>query len=173
MASSQSNSGKNPANRRKHSIALGIVLFVIWLLWSGHYTPMLVGFGIFSCLFVLFLSRRMNIADEEGAPFQLGVRPFIYSGWLIKEIVLANIDVARLILNPKLPISPKMIRVKASQNGDLTRVIYANSITLTPGTVSVDAQGDEIEVHALTRESAAGVESGEMDRRVKKLEGST
>lgn len=84
--------------------------------------------------------------------------------------MLANIDVARRILNPKLPIAPMMIRVKASQKGDLARVIFANSITLTPGTVSVDMQGDEIAVHALTPEAAEFDETGEMDRRVSRLE---
>ena len=155
----------------KYTVVLAVTLFGIWLLWSGHYTPLLVSFGAGSCLLVAWLSRRMKIADEEGVPVHLGLRPFlIYAPWLIKEIVLANIDVARRILNPKLPIAPMMIRVKASQKGDLARVIFANSITLTPGTVSVDMQGDEIAVHALTPEAAEFDETGEMDRRVSKLE---
>ena len=114
----------------------------------------------------------MHIADEEGVPIELGLRPFVYAIWLIKEIVLANIDVARRVLDPRLPIRPRLIRVKASQTGDLGRVIYANSITLTPGTVSVDMQGDEITVHALTADAADEDKSGEMDRRVTELEGS-
>ena len=85
--------------------------------------------------------------------------------------MLANIDVSRRILDPKLPIRPNFIRVKASQQGDLGRVIYANSITLTPGTVSVDMEADEITVHALSYEGAAEDMSGEMDRRVSALEG--
>lgn len=145
-------------------------MLVIWLLWSGHFTPLLLAFGVASSLFVLFLTRRMNIADEECAPL-LGLRPLIYLPWLIKEVTLANIDVAKRVLDPSLPINPQMIRVKASQKGDLGRVIYANSITLTPGTVSVDMQGDEIVVHALTSEAADEDKSGDMDRRVTKLEG--
>jgi len=156
----------------KHSLALLLILFGIWLLWSGQNDVLLISFGIGSCLIVTLLSRRMQIVDEEGAPLQLGLRPFTsYMPWLIKEIVIANVDVARLILHPRLPISPRMIRVRASQKGDLGRVIYANSITLTPGTVSVDIAGDEIAVHALTRKAAELEASSDMDRRVSSMEG--
>ena len=167
-------SGDHPARGAgrsfKHSLALGVVLFGIWLLWSGHYTSQLITLGVLSCLFVLILSHRMHIADEEGAPL-LGLRPLIYVPWLIKQVVLANIDVARRILDPKLPIDPVVIRVKASQQSDLGRVVYANSITLTPGTVSVEIQGDEIAVHALTPEAAEFDATGEMNRRVTWMEG--
>ena len=90
---------------------------------------------------------------------------------MLWEIVKANIDVARRILDPRLPISPTIIKVRAGQRHDITRVIYANSITLTPGTVSVDTNGDEITVHALTEQAARAVETGDMDRRVSRLEG--
>lgn len=154
----------------RFSIALGIVLFSIWLLWSGHYTPLVMTFGLLSCLGVVLLAGRMHIVDEEGVPIQLGIKPFLYAIWLVKEIVQANIDVARRILNPTLPIRPQVIRVKGTQQGDLGRVIYANSITLTPGTVSIDVEGDEIVVHALTEAAAAEDASGEMNRRVTALE---
>jgi len=155
----------------KHAVALGMTLFGVWLLWSGHYNPLLISFGAVSCLLVVLLSWRMDIVDEEAAPVQLGLRPFIfYAPWLAWRIVLANIDVARLILDPQLPVSPIIVRVKASQKGDLGRVIYANSITLTPGTVSVDMMGDVITVHALTTKLAESDQSGDMDRRVTQLE---
>ena len=154
-----------------NSLVLGVVLFGFWLLWSGHFTPLLLSFGVGSCLFVLFLSRRMNIADEEGAPILLGLRPFSYVPWLIKEVVISNFDVARRVLEPSLPIRPQMLKVKACQKGDLARVIFANSITLTPGTVSVDIQGDQITIHALSDKAAEFDETGEMDRRVTRLEG--
>ena len=161
--------GSSRRQNRKHSLALVGVLLLIWLLWSGHYTPMLISFGIASSLFVVLLSRRMDIADEEGAPL-LGMRPLLYIPWLIRQIIEANVDVARRILNPGLPIAPRMIEVRASQRSELGRVIYANSITLTPGTVSVDMRGDRIKVHALSAEAAAFDESGEMNRRVSSLE---
>ena len=155
----------------KYAVALGMTLFGVWLLWSGHYNPLLISFGAVSCLLVVLLSWRMDIVDEEAAPVQLGLRPFIfYAPWLAWRIFLANIDVARLILDPQLPVSPVIVRVKASQKGDLGRVIYANSITLTPGTVSVDMMGDVITVHALTTKFAESDQSGDMDRRVTQLE---
>ena len=169
-STSENSSTRSGGNKGVSTVVLGTVLFVIWLLWSGHYTPLLLAFGFGSTLFVLFLTRRMNIVDEESAPL-LGFRPLVYVPWLIKEITLANIDVALRVVNPKLPINPQMIRLKATQKGDLGRVIYANSITLTPGTVSVDIQGHEIVVHALTSEAADEDKAGEMDRRVTQLEG--
>jgi multicomponent Na+:H+ antiporter subunit E len=155
----------------KRSLLLTVVLFGVWVLWSGHFTPLLLGFGAGSCVGVVLLCRRMRIIDEEGVPVQLGLRPFVqYLPWLIKEIVLANIDVARRILDPRLPIRPSVLRVKASQKDELGRVVYANSITLTPGTVSMGLEGDEILVHALSAEAAQFEASGEMDRRVSRLE---
>ena len=155
----------------KYLISLGLVLFGVWLLWSGHYDPLPVVLGLISCAVVVMIVRRMNVVDHEGAPLELSLRPLRYLPWLLWEIVKANVDVARRILHPRLPIHPTLITVKAGQQRDLGRVIYANSITLTPGTVSVDLVGDEITVHALSRKAAAGVQSGEMDRRVTKLEG--
>ena len=150
---------------------LTVVLLGVWLLLSGHYNPLMIGFGIISCLLVVLLSYRMRIVDEEGAPVDLGLRPFIfYAPWLLKEIVVANFDVAGRILSPRLPIQPTLISVRASQKGELARVIYANSITLTPGTVSVGMERDTITVHALSHEEALEDGSGEMDRRVSALE---
>jgi len=159
-----------PVRPYRYSIALGIVLLAVWLLWSGHYQPLIMAFGGLSCVFVVWLSGRMRIVDDEGEPLQLGLKPFLYFVWLIKEIIQANIDVAKRVLSPNMPIQPQMIRVKSNQQTDLGRVIFANSITLTPGTVSVDMVDDEIVVHALTAEAAAEDASGEMNQRVTDLE---
>ncbi|MDP1718034.1 MAG: Na+/H+ antiporter subunit E, partial [Burkholderiales bacterium] len=86
-------------------------------------------------------------------------------------IVKSAWDVSKIILNPRLPISPTLIRVKTTQKTAVGVVTYANSITLTPGTISVDVKQGEILVHALTCEGAAGLQSGEMDRRVTRFEG--
>ena len=152
-------------------ISLGISLFLVWLLWSGHYTPLILAFGVASCVLVVYLSARLGIVDREGHPVHLLPRLLTYGPWLIWAIVKANIDVAGRILNPSLPISPKLIRVQAGQKSDLGKVVYANSITLTPGTVSVDVEGSEILVHAISGEAAADVEAGDMDRRVVQFEG--
>ena len=107
----------------------------------------------------------------EGHPIHLTWRAVTYWPWLAWEIVKANIQVARIVVDPRLPIDPRVITVKAGQGDDLGWVTYANSITLTPGTVSIDVRGPTIEVHALTGDFAAGLESGEMDRRVTGMTG--
>ena len=121
-----------------HAVTLGLGLVSLWLLMSGHYTPLLLSFGAASCIFVVLIARRMDVTDREAVPLQLTVGVFGYWVWLVKEIAKANYDVTRLILDPKLPISPRMIRVPASQKSDLGLVVHANSITLTPGTVTVE-----------------------------------
>lgn len=114
----------------------------------------------------------MAIVDEEGAPIQLGIRPFTqYAPWLAKEIVVSNLEVAKIILSPKLELQRNMIEVGAHQQTELGKVILANSITLTPGTVSVSLDDDRILVHALSFEGAEEDLSGDMDRRVCALEG--
>ena len=94
-----------------------------------------------------------------------------YLPWLTVEIIKSNIDVAKRVWHPDLPISPTIITVKASQKTALGLVLHANSITLTPGTLSIDVEDGEIEVHSLTKELVAAFDDGEMDRRVTKLEG--
>jgi multicomponent Na+:H+ antiporter subunit E len=94
----------------------------------------------------------------------------LYLPWLLKEILVSNLTVARLVLRPKLRVTPCVVRVKATQRGEGARVLFANSITLTPGTISVATESDAIIVHALTREIADGLLGGEMDRRVTALE---
>lgn len=155
----------------KRGLILFVLLFGVWLLLSGHYTPLLLTFGALSCTGVVWLVSHLGILDEEALPAHLGPSVLLYMPWLMKEIALSNLSVARVILSPGLPIHPRILRVDASQKSDVAKVIYANSITLTPGTVTLDVRGDQFLVHALTSDSAEGLLSGEMDRRVANLEG--
>jgi multicomponent Na+:H+ antiporter subunit E len=93
-----------------------------------------------------------------------------YWVWLLIEIIKANIDVARRIIDPKMPIEPHLFEIPMTQKTDLGRVIFANSITLTPGTVSLDIGNDTILVHALTQAGEDGLATGEMDAKVTELE---
>ncbi len=163
----ESGSGGNLAR----AAALSFWLALTWLLWSWRLDVQLLGFGLLSCALVLWLSLRMRVVDPESEPYHLGYRPLLYVPWLLWQIARANLHVARVILTPGLPIRPRLMRVRTSQQSDLGRAIYANSITLTPGTVSLDVRGGTILVHALTDQSAAGLRTGEMDRRVTWLEG--
>ncbi len=156
----------------KQALVLFAHLMLVWLLLSGHFDQALVTYGVLSSAFVVALMAHLRILDAEALPIHLGIRPFLYFPWLFKEIVVSNIAVAKVILDPKLPIQPRLLRVKASQQSDVAQVIYANSITLTPGTVTLDVRNGDFLVHALTDDSAAGLLTGEMDRRVARLEGS-
>jgi multicomponent Na+:H+ antiporter subunit E len=150
----------------RHAINLGLFLFAIWVLLSGHYTPLMILFGVLSTLFVVFLATRADLIDRETQPVLIKLSVLFYWVWLGREIIMSNIDVARRILSPGLPISPTVFTIQASQKSELGRVTYANSITLVPGTVTMDVDGDVFTVHALTREAAADLKRGEMDRRV-------
>ena len=154
----------------KHAIRLGVVLYCLWLALSGYYSPLLLSLGALSALLATVTALRMEIVDHETYPVRVTWGIVSYWSWLMWQIARSNFDVARIILSPSLPISPKVVRVKASQRTKLGLVTYANSITLTPGTVSIDLDGDTIEVHALTEEAAAEVEAGQMDRRVSRME---
>ena len=157
-----------------HAASLAVALSFLWLLLSGHFgDPLLLGLGLASVIVVTFIAHRMDLADREGHPVHLSWRALIYWPWLIKEIVVANFDIAKAILRPSTAVAPRVIRLTASQASEIGRVIYANSITLTPGTVTIALEDDQLTVHALTRGSAEGLQSGEMDRRVAGVEGSS
>ncbi len=158
-------------NAPHRTLSLFGLIFLIWLLLSGIYTGLLLGLGVLSCLVVVAVCRRMKIVDPEGHPIHLVPGLLCYIPWLLWAIVKANIAVVRRIVHPRLPLSPRVIRVAASQKTHLGQVIYANSITLTPGTVSVETDEGAIYVHALTGEAAADVRSGVMDARVTHMEG--
>ena len=154
----------------KRSGSLFVILFSVWLLWSGHYDPLLLTLGLFSCLFVLLVVRRMGTVDREAAPVEITLRVLLYLPWLGWQIVASNLDVAKRIVRRRMPIRPHVIRVRAEQESDLGRVIFANSITLTPGTVTIGVRGNELTIHALTDAAAAGLANGEMNERVRTVE---
>jgi len=152
------------------ALGLGAVLYGFWLILSGHFEPLLMGFGIGSSALVVYLALRMDVVDHEGLPIDLGVRFWLYVPWLMKEIFVSNVRVARIILTPSLPIDPILVKYHASQKTDLGRAIYANSITLTPGTITTWVDQDTLDVHSLTWIDVDGREEDEMDRRVSWVE---
>lgn len=151
------------------ALLLFVFYFVIWLLLSGHYDPLLLTLGVLSCITCLYVTWKAKFIDEEGLPLHLLIRLPIYTLWLFKEIIKANIDTAKIIIfnNP----DPQNFRVKSSQKTEAGNVTYANSITLTPGTVTTVLDGDILEVHALSSDMADDVKSGAMDKKVSWLEG--
>lgn len=154
-----------------YALSLALVLYAFWLLLSGYFTAFLMMAGAGSAIAVVVLAHRMDLVDHESHPIHLSWRLLAYWPWLFWEIIKSAWDVSKIIVDPRLPISPTMIRVMASQKTVVGLVTYANSITLTPGTISVDVKQGEILVHALTRAAAEGLQAGEMDRRVTWFEG--
>jgi multicomponent Na+:H+ antiporter subunit E len=147
------------------------VLYCFWLLLSGYFTPFLLAAGAACALVVVLFSRHMGVLDREGHPLHLTRRVLVsYWPWLAREIIKSAWDVTKRILHPRLPISPTLARFRPSQRTGLGLVIHANSITLTPGTISVEVGRDEFLVHALTAQGAASLAGSEMDRRVADLE---
>lgn len=152
-------------------IGLIVGTAALWLLLSGVYTPMMLAFGGASCLFCAFVCHRMGIVDDESVPLHMFWRLPGYTAWLGTEIAHSNWDVAKRIVRPGRHISPTMVRLNARQSSELGQVIFANSITLTPGTVTVALRDGAAEVHAITHENAQDMEGGDMDQRVRALEG--
>jgi multicomponent Na+:H+ antiporter subunit E len=145
-----------------------VTCFVFWLLLSGQMTALSLSLGAASAALVALANR-----GEEALSSMLRAAPrfALYLPWLLKEIVIANLQVARLVLHPRLPIDPVVVRYDAGLGGDLALTTLANSITLTPGTVTLDAEGRTLIVHALTREGAAALREGSMARRVGRVFG--
>lgn len=152
-------------------ISLGCFLFVFWLMLSGHYEPFLIVLGILSCAICLYMASRMRIIDSETHPVHLLARAPRYFTWLAVEIIKSAWTVTAIILSPRLPISPTVVKVAPTQKTSLGVTIFGNSITLTPGTVTVLARKDLLTVHALTKAGAADLKEGGMDRRVTVFEG--
>ena len=149
-----------------HIISLTVTLFLLWLGLSGHFEPLMITIGVVSVFLVVFIALRMEVVDHESHPIHLTGRLFRFWGYLSHEIVLSNIDVIKRILTPGKSISPQMITLPLTQKSDLAKVIYANAITLTPGTVSVQLDDDTITVHALSKEAADALKTGDMASRV-------
>ncbi len=153
------------------ALSLGSILFLTWVLLSGYFTPLLLGFGVASSLIVVLIAARMDLLDPEGHPISMTPALAVYWLWLAYEIIKSNIDVARRIWSRGPDITPTLLRLRASQTSALGQVIYANSITLTPGTVTIQIDDGELLVHALAEEVGNDLAGGEMDRRVTWLEG--
>ena len=150
------------------SITLFIVLFGFWLLMSGYYTPLILSLGVISCLLCVYLTIKGKFLDNETLPIYFFPRLIQYTLWLIKEILKSNIQTAKVIIMKSE--EPELFSVKATQKTNEGKVTYANSITLTPGTVTTQIKNDVFEVHALTKDFGDDVRSSEMDKMVTWLE---
>lgn len=139
-----------------------------WLLWSGLYTPLLLGLGVLSCAVTLYLAHRMQLLNELNF-LRILVRLPAYWLWLATEVVRSSIEVARIVLDPRLPASPTLVELEDLPGNDIGKAILGNSIILTPGTLTLDLQDDRLIAHSLTSAGAEALSTGEFSRRVKRL----
>ena len=153
-------------------VLTALIMFVFWIFLSGEFSFILLLSGIISSLLVSYISHDLLIGNGD---MKLGfirtIRFIKFLPWLLWQIVLANIDLAIRTLHPKMPINPMLINFKNNLKTDLGMVILANSITLTPGTVTIDVNKNEFLVHVISEKAAQSLISGEMQARVKKIEG--
>lgn len=149
----------------RYGSILTVALVIYWLSLSGYFVPLILILGALSILFVLYLCYRMDILDFETVPYLQIPATLRYFVWLFIEIFKANLIVVRAVLRPDMVVTPKMVKIKSHHKTDIARAMFANSITLTPGTVSVEMKEDEILVHALLTEMSSPKGFLEMEAR--------
>jgi multicomponent Na+:H+ antiporter subunit E len=149
---------------------LAVTLSVAWLLWSGFFKPHLLLLGMFSVGITTFLAVRMNYFDHIDGLHYIGFRLPLFWAWLLKEIVLSSILVARLVWSPSLKIRPRLVKIRREQDVELPQVIMGNSITLSPGTITIDIDETGLLVHCINQVTADDLKSGELLKRIDQLE---
>ncbi|HLT64619.1 MAG TPA: Na+/H+ antiporter subunit E [Pseudohongiella sp.] len=153
-----------------HTLSLLLILTAFWLLNSGLFKPLIFMMAAVSIGLVLFISARMKIIDEESQPVHLTRRVPGYYLWLLKELFVSNAQVVSTIWKGSAGLQPAMATIPMNAMSDMGKVIYANSISLTPGTVTTEVTDNSITVHALDKSSIAAIASGELEERVRKLD---
>lgn len=152
------------------AVGLLVALFVLWLALSGYFTPFLLTLGVLSCVLTIYLASRMKLLDDEAVPLQLRPALLFYWGWLAREIFKSAIAVSKVILARNMPLNQQLIAVPSVQKTEMGHVIFANSITLTPGTITVETGQGNFLVHALTEELAGPEGFADMGARVARIE---
>jgi len=158
----------------KGTILQFIILLGLWLVLSGKYDWFHISLGVVSAFIVTVLQLRINkylyyqkkIASENSLSWS---RLLLYIPWLIWQIILASLQVAYVVLHPRMPINPSLLKFKTKLPNIAARVILGNSITLTPGTLTINIADDEFLVHALTDASQSGIVDGSLPKQVAKL----
>ena len=150
-------------------LIMAAVLMLAWVLWSGFLKPLLLALGAFSTLLVVYLAYRMRLFESKVFEWRYLLRLVRYCGWLAKEVLRSSLEVSRVVLSPKLPISPTVAKFDSHCKEETDQAILGNSITLTPGTLTLQIQDGHFVVHALTESGARDIVDGEMDRRVAAL----
>lgn len=160
-----------------HVLAVWLGLFTFWVVLSGKLDPVHLAMGAGSAALVTWLSAdqlftRMDAGERRWLTFIHWGRFLAYLPWLGWEIVKANIQLLKLVLGPLSRLRPSIVTYKAPDlSSEVSRVFLANSITLTPGTVTIDVEDETLVVHAITRAGGDDVLGGGMARRVGRVFG--
>lgn len=152
-------------------VIAGLVFAATWVLWSGMLKPLLLALGLASVLLVLWLARRIGFFEPSMHTLHMLARLPGFWLWLLPEIVKANVAVTRIVLSPRLPVSPCITTVDASRLSLASQAVLANAITLTPGTLTLDVDAGRIEVHCLTQAAARDLEAPGLIERAGRLDG--
>ena len=142
-----------------------IALAAFWFAMSGQTSPFFLALAGLAVLLTLVLSARLKIIGRDASFYHRIPQMLLYAIWLLGQIVKANVAVIARVLGPRHAIDPAMVAVRTKARTELGKALFANSITLTPGTVTVDVDGDALKVHALVRETATPASFETMDRR--------
>ena len=146
------------------------VMMGFWILLSGKFDPFHLTLGVISSALVSFLSTDLLMYKQGKNRLSTGVRFLLYLPWLLYQIVLSTLHVTFLALHPKMKdqIDPTIVTFKTKLTNNIAKVALANSITLTPGTITIRIEEDIFYVHAISRKAAAGL-PGEMEERLAKV----
>jgi len=145
-----------------------VTLLVSWVLWSGIYEPLLLWLGLFSCLLSAWLAQRMGFF-RHAMPLRALLRLPAHWWWLLREVIKSSLEVARVVLSPSLPISPTVVELTTTEATEAGKAVLGNSITLSPGTVTIDVHENLLLVHCLTHQSAVQLRDSEVQRRTARL----
>ncbi|PAT02312.1 Na+/H+ antiporter subunit D [Candidatus Izimaplasma bacterium ZiA1] len=130
-------------------VATFLVLFASYVLLAGLHVQELVVGSIVSLMLTVLIANMVDYKVDFKLPIRLLVFIFVYVPVFVYQLVLANLDVARRVLSPKIPLNPGFVKIKTDLKGDFAKLTLANSITLTPGTLSIDVDGDDMYIHTV------------------------
>lgn len=148
-----------------------IILIIFWISLAGQFDPIGIVSGMIYCAFISRISSNLIFKRKENVIHAIKKFPhfLFYVFYYLKDIVLANIDVAKLVLSPKMLINPQIVEYESTLKNDFALTVLSNSITITPGTVTVDIINGKLLVHAIEPSMAEGILNGDLDKRIAKF----
>ncbi len=157
-----------------YRFAIFLLLFGIWIIFSGQFDAFHLALGILSSIFITVISSEFFFADRSRTLRKRLREICLFPGyflWLLYQIFLSNLHILKLALSPRgmKQIEPSVVRIKTKLRTDFGRYLLANSITLTPGTITINIQEDELVIHSISEHTAIGVKDGAMEGRISKV----